>query len=519
MNITISAEERKSFEQFYNKRLLEAGGGRTFAEDAQIVRDLLRAVREEGLTPTADGGVSFVRPGAVDWHAPGAVEATQAALAGNTPNASAGTTGNLKDTLFGIGVLVAVIIGGLWYFGAFSLPSAAADNITATPTATVDITAATPTPVPTLEADLLSVSGGSKTALVSPRTLDIAGVSFVVQPVKITSGAWQLPDDPRAVSWVYGTVVNYVFGIEATAESKALLAALQTGDELLLRMSTGPAYRFAVADTVRVAPQASEIFRQNRPGLTLVLVGDETQATRIAIRAVYLPDSELGFAAGSETVADIGTPVSWHDTLQVTVQGSHLVPGHNPPANYRYLAVDAAVKNVTARRLDTSPFQSWLAADGVMYAAAPGLLGKGIDFPPLPAYLRAGTVTTTTMVYAVPETVLRSGADWILAPDSDNDSIRVSLPQLQDWQPHVSFTDAHFTAGTLAVSVTVTAPLDSLTIPAAALKLDGAILGSNNTFPWNIDGGTSANFILNVQPTQNTIRLELMDAGVEITVQ
>jgi len=490
MNITISAEERKSFEQFYNKRLVEAGGGRTFAADAEIVRDLLRAVREEGLTPTADGGVSFVRPGAVDWRAPGAVEATRAALAGNIADPTAGSTGDSKDVLVGIVALVAVILGGLWYFGAFSSSSAAADTAALTPTVTVDLTAATPTPIPTLEADLLSVSGGAKTGLVSPRTLDIHGVSFVVQPVSISGGAWQLPDDPRAVSWVSGTVVNYVFGIEATAENKTLLSGLRPGDELLLRMNTGATLRFAVADTVRVAPQASEIFRQNRPGLTLALVGDETVATRVVIRAVYLPASELGYLAGSQTVTDIGARVPWRDTLQVTVLGSHAVPGHSPPADYRYLAVDVAVRNVTARQLETTPFQSWLAADGVMYAAAVGLLGKGIDYPPLPVTLRAGTVATATLVYAVPESVARRGVIWVLSPDSGTDGVRVALPPLPDWQPRVAFPAARVLPdSTLAISVTVTAPLETLTIAETAFTLEGGALTNRNTFPWQIAGG------------------------------
>jgi len=519
MNVTLTAEERQSFEKFYNTRLLEAGGGRTFADDARIVRDMLRAVREDGMTPAEDGGISFVRRGGLDWRVPGAVESAQAAISGSAAQ-GVGDAGQTKDMLVGLGVLLAVILGAGWYFGGFSFASAADNPATPSLTVTPNLSAATPTPIPTLEADLLDVSGGVKTNLVTPRTLEIRGVSFVVQPVKITNGAWQLPDDPRAVSWVYGTVVNYVFGVAATAENKTLLAKLRAGDEIVLRMSTGPAYRFAVADTVRVSPQASEIFRQNRPGLTLLPVGDETQATRIAIRAVYLPDSELGYTAARQEIANPGDRVAWHDTLQITVLGSHLVPGHNPPADYRYLAVDVALKNVTARRLDTTPFQSYLLAGGVLYAAAVGLLGKGIDYPPLPSSLRPDDVVTTTLVYAVPETLLRSGADWVFSPDGGNDGVRVALPPLPDWQPRVAFpATRRLPDGTLVLTVTVTAPLETLTVAETAFTFDGGALTNRDTFPRQIAGGSTETFTLTLQPAAETVRVQLFDTGVAITIQ
>src|SRR5512136_175242 len=299
----LTAEDLKLFEDFYQRRLAEAGGARDLHDELDVAHDILASVVTNGLTPQADGSVSFVRrQGALDWSDPATVQAAAQAApssGGRKPRlgagpAAAGGKGGAKDMLLGVGMLVGAIAIAIFFFGSkLSGGNAAKPQVTITPSAAVVESAdATATPLPTLEAELLASivdASGVKTGLVAPRTLEIKGVSFVVQPVKITSGDWPPPDDERAVSWVYGTIVNYVMGVESTPDNKTLLASLKAGDEMLLRMSTGPAYRFAFADVVRVAPQASEVFRQTRPGLTLALLSEESDSSRIVVRAVYLP--------------------------------------------------------------------------------------------------------------------------------------------------------------------------------------------------------------------------------------
>jgi len=300
----LSADDVKIFDQFYMRRIAEAGGAQDDSQELDIANDILAAVVNDGLTPTADGGASYVRRGAVDWSDPATLQAAQTALGAGSSTRPQTTKGNSrkKDLLQGVAVFMLALLTIGWFFWPFGDDDGQTTEeddvaLAAAEEEAIDgvIFVPSPTPVPTLETELLAdiVEAGTKTKqLVVPRTLEIKGVSFVVQPVKVGVGDWPPPEVERAVSWVNGTVINYVMGLEGTPPNKELLASLQPGSQLLLRMSTGVVYRFVYADTVRVAPQASEIFWQTRPGLTLVLLGDQAE-TRIVIRALYVPDTEL----------------------------------------------------------------------------------------------------------------------------------------------------------------------------------------------------------------------------------
>jgi hypothetical protein len=372
--------------------------------------------------------------------------------------------------------------------------------------------------LPTLEAELLADivgASGVKTGLVVPRTLEVGGVSFVVQPVAIQRGDWSLPDDERAVSWVYGTVVNYVLGVEATSENKTLLAGLKSGDELLLRMSTGPTYRFAFAGAVRVAPQASEIFRQTRPGLTLVLMGEAGQPTRVVIQAAYLPQSEAELdAAQPETAQPIGQAVNLNGVLKVTALGMKPVFHPHAPPGYAAIAVSYQLENVGPHPLHPATFGHGLEADGLTYAALPDPVTTGP-----PDRLLPGQTTTLTSTYALPERISRQGSVWTLAPDPvASVEARVALPGYSGpLAATASIDGATISESTLALTVTVTAPLADLTVQAADIALVEAALDPvASQLPWQLQAGESKRFQLALHPSENVVQVTLFDQPYNI---
>jgi len=525
-NVVLTPEDIQSFEEFYRRRLAEAGGSQSYEHDAEIVRDMLRAVREDGMTPTADGGVSIVRRGGMDWTDPGAIDAAQAATGKKGRGASAGGEGGAKDMLLGALLLGAVVVGAIWYFGFRGKgEDVKAEDlmIEATTTAVSD---ADLTPIPTLESDLLAdiVEGGVKTKLMAPRTLEIKGVSFVVQAVKIDSGDWRLPDDERAVSWVYGTVVNYVMGVEATPENKALLASLGAGDELLLRMSTGPAYRFAYVDAVRVAPQASEIFRQSRPGLTLVLMGEEGQATRVVIRALYLPESEQGTGAPAASKGQVVAPgqsISLGQSLSVSVLESYPLPHASAPPGYVALGVDYRLENSGQQAIAAAQFQHRIEAEGVTYAAVPGVVNQTAH-PPLPTAIQAGEAVTVTAVYAIPESLLRSGSVWVFSPDIGG-SIRgqVALPPyIGSLVAEVSVKEVQSNEGGLEVLLDIHAPLEDVILATSDIQVSGGMIDlAGSGFPWQVGARERKQFLLRLQPAGETMQIALLGQGFEFSIQ
>ncbi len=569
-DLNLSAEELKLYEDFYRRRLAEAGHVRDDAEELAVARDILQAVVNEGLTPTADGGASYVRRGARDWSDPTTVQAAQATMAGGSEAGGrkdkkkgrgsaitpVGGAARSKEMLQGIGMLAAVLAIAGWFlwpmlFGSdkggqketgsqapdgSAAAQAAADNrpVEDTSTETGDGVVGPGTPVPTLQPELLADivdAGGVKTGPVAPRTLEIKGVSYIVQPVRAKTGDWPRPEDARAVSWVYGTVVNYVLGVEATSENKTLLASLSPGDEILLRMSTGPTYRFAYADAVRVSPQASEIFAQTRPGLVLALVGDETQPDRIIIRAVYLPGRG---ESGDEPSLPVGT-AGLGETVEVGAGSLRLtcldyepkvLPG--TPPGYVYLGVNFVVENRFSNTLATNAFAHQVIVADLTYPAisrsgagqlsAAWLAGA---YPDLPAALAKGQVFTATAIYAIPEPTLKDELIWQFAPDPGGPVSQVLLPPYQGrLEPTVSIKTITLQAGgVLAARFDLQAPaLHTLEIAATDLVLEGgALTPAGNTFPWQLSPGERGEFAVFVMPELSPVRIGLLEQGFEIT--
>lgn len=533
-DVVLTGEDLKLFEEFYQRRLLEAGGARDDAEELDIARDIMLAVLNDGLTPTAEGGESFVRRGAMDWSDPSAIQATQATsngYSGRKPKSMAAGPGSgkvgVKDILQGILMLGAGLLAALWFFWPKS--DGKATQITPEAEETTVVAAQrVATPIPTLESELLSdiVDAGVKTSLVVPRTLEVKGVSFVVQPAQIKSGDWPLPDDDRAVSWVYGSVINYALGMQSTPDNKALLSSIGPGDTFILRMSTGPVYRFAFADMVRVSPQSSEIFRQNRPGMTIALLGDEEESTRVVIRGLYLPDSDLGmdFAAPAKKAA-IGETVVIADTFRLIPLASHLVnlPGMEM-AGYTYLAVDYAVENKSAVPLTTSSFVHNVKGMGMAYPAVsviPSAAGK-LSYPPLPDTIQTHQVFTTTSVYVIPEAGLSESMVWSFAPDpSSGEEVEVQLPPNNSAvsATEVSVTQANLQDGTLLVTFYIGSMTQDIEVLASDIKIEGGTLSPiGNFFPWRLPAGTSREFPLLLSPDgSHRMVVTLLKQGFELT--
>lgn len=526
----LSAEDVKVFEQFYQRRLSEAGGARDDAGELELARDILAAVVNEGLTPTADGGASYVRRGAVDWTDAATLQAARAALGasrGGRFPAQAGPS-RQKELFQGVAVIALALLALGWFFWP-----QAADRAEAPAGDPVALAAAgeenervalAPTPLPTLETELLAdiVEAGTRTKqFVVPRTLEIKGVSYVVQPVKIGAGDWPLPAAERAVSWVHGTVINYVLGLAGTPANKALLAALQPGDQMLLRLSTGVVYRFVYADTVRVAPQASEIFWQNRPGLTLVLLGDAAE-TRVVIRALYVPDLEV--SGGSEPPVKRARPgqgVALDDRLRLTYLGSEIVPAPETLRGYAYLGVNYAVEAVGGDLpVLTAAFIHHIEAAGLSY---PMVSAAGaIPYPALPARLPVRQAVTTTVVYALPENVLRQEMIWEFAAEpAAGEKLQVVIPPYEGLlAPALAVKKIELDQGTLVLRLEITAALRNLSLQPADIEVQGGLVSPvGNYFPWRVPAGERAEFTLLVTPDgSDRVRVTLLEQGIEVTM-
>ncbi len=526
---SLSAENVKVFNQFYRRRLTDAGNPQNDHQELEIARDILAAVVNDGLTPTADGGASYVRRGAVDWTDPATMQAAQAAAGSDTRSPAKKGRSSRKDLWQGLAVVALAIVAIGWFFWPISEKAEQTVDEEIALAADTDadggeIFIPTPSPVPTLETELLAdiVDAGTNTKkLVVPRTLEIKGVSFVIQPVKVGVGDWPSPEVERAVSWVHGTVINYVMGLESTAANKELLASLQPGNQLLLRMSTGVVYRFVYADTVRVAPQASEVFWQSRPGLTLVLLGDDTE-TRVVIRALYVPDAELNVVP--ETVVKQVAPsqrVVLDDAIRLTYLGSELVPAPATLRGYAYLGVNYVVEYVGGDLpMLTAAFMHHIEVAGLIY---PVVSAEGaVPYPSLPESLPARQPFTTTVVYALPNHILREEMAWYFATHATNsEKLQAVIPPYEGLLvPELAVKSVELENGLLVLVLEITAALANLNLQPADIQVQGGTISPvGNYFPWRISASETDEFVLILSPDSNgQVTVTLLEQGINVSI-
>jgi hypothetical protein len=533
----LTADDIRVFEAFYQKRLAEAGPIRDDAEELAVARQLLDAAMHDGLTPMPDGSVANVRRhGGIDWTDEDSVEAAADATndgngydggggngggrptrRGRSKGRAVGASGNAdpKDMIVGVLMVVAAIGAAIWFFtaklgGGGTKPHVPPTAIAATTTGGVgedgDLT---PTPMPTVASELLGdvmQSSGVKTDMVAPKTLDVQGTVFVVQPVAITTGEWPVPEDPRVASWVFGTFVNYVFGIQATDDNVYVLATLKAGDELVLRQTTGSQMRFALTDAIKVPPQTTEIFKQSRPGLTLVLLGGgEDDANRVVFRAVYIPNSNSLDDAMLD-VAMPGTPVQVSKTMLVSCLEGYPTSITGAPQGYVYYAVDYLFNNAAGEKPASLATMAHHIKDSNGLAFPPvQVSASGKTHHPCPGatIVDPGGVVTNTAVYAVPEDSILGDMTWSMSvsPVAPPAQFRL-LPYSGELHPHITVSKAERQGtNTYTIDFMIQSPafLDTQVMNGDVQVQGGTLLPGGTEMPLSVPANNSGVITLVIQ--------------------
>jgi hypothetical protein len=283
----------------------------------------------------------------------------------------------------------------------------------------LEIVRVTPGPTPQAGSPSLPIAevGGEAVTLPVPIVLQIGERTFPVQASPADSGAWLAPASASgAAIWVEGTVVNYVLGLEGTAEQTALVEQLAAGDQVLLRLSNGTAITFRVTGRESVPPDDTSIFAQHGSGLTLLLLGGEAE-TRTAILAEVERVEEPTPDPAAVTIA-AGQPTQVGDAL-ITVERGHAEPASAdaPPGTMVYL-VEFALQNTGAAPLDARTFVMELVDSlGNRYLPSSSAAMQG-DYGPLLRALNPGESVNGTAGYVVPELLSGPSLTWIFSPDA-----------------------------------------------------------------------------------------------------
>lgn len=280
-----------------------------------------------------------------------------------------------------------------------------------------------------------------------PTSLTVNGEPFPVAPILPDRTGWTYPaNSSGAATWLCGTVVNYVLGLEPTVDNETLLADLRPGDEIKLHLSNGTELFFRFVERRETAANEGSVFEQFRPRLTLILEM-ENDSWQVAT-ADYVAETETVQPSPPGSEAQPGQPVRVGDA-QVTVSRGHAESGADQPPGTMYYLVEFSVENVGTTPLNADGFTMQLQ-DGVgnQYLVSPAASGIG-EYGPLGGEIAPGVTADGSAGYLVPETLAGPTLIWVFVPQPGSElRASVSIPYegavgpVSGGQAEVNVTDA-----------------------------------------------------------------------------
>ncbi len=384
-------------------------------------------------------------------------------------------------------ILVGIVIVGAVLIGTFltnqrERSSGGAESIDVDKLATFN----SPPEIPE-NITVLQENGSPLTAML-PTTLDLSGKLFSVVPVVSEEGRWPIPADQQDTAvWVYGTVVNYIVGLPYTTTTESLLGELTSTDRITLALSNGTALVFGSPQAQRVPVDDTSSLAQQRPGLTLVLLGNQ-DTDRLVVRARYLP--EEGASGGGSQQAG---------SLRVALLESGVVSeGSDGSRNF---VIEYRVTNEAQGPLDPALFDMLLEdGAGQRYASNPEVTALGKKGP-LSGPIEAGQSADASVGYRIPRD-LTPPITWIFrddptVPEGARFSLSYQPPLPGPSQPQVELTQA-FSDGNRGVIV-INGVIRNVGESALMVTLDNLKLTSGSgpaelrtsspVLPWNIQAG------------------------------
>ncbi len=364
-----------------------------------------------------------------------------------------------------------------------------------------------------------------------PISLTVSGEPLPVTPILPEQTGWTYPaSSSGSATWICGTVVNYVLGLEPTPDNETLLTDLRPGDEIKLHLSNGVALFFRFVERGETTANEATVFEQLYPRLTLILE-TEDGGWQVAT-ADYVAETEPVQPPPSGAQAQPGQPVHVGDA-QVTVNRGHAESGIDSPAGTMYYLVEFSVENIGAEPLDASGFVMQLQDDvGNLYLLSPAASSSG-EHGALSGEIPSGATAQGTAGYLVPEMLAGPTLTWAFSPQPGS-ALRASVlipyeggggaePVLG--QAEVRITDAFLdgSGDTLIIEGEVSNVGSSpLTVRLNDISLTsssgiGSLRVAAPPLPWTIEPGQTQVVELQYErPAASTVLLALLGYSFEI---
>lgn len=289
----VPTDRQRAYRAIYERTRRDEGAAGSDSLEEAMLTQLLARYADKGLVPV--GAYWVPTPPQLQ-----AAAKADAAWVPSPPDVS--TPQQPTSILLGAGVVGILILGFLLVRGVTSDNAAGArkSTVAANPTRTLARTY-TPTPL-ALDAQDTIIQGGNaggSGVIMYPVNLRVAIPQvpqprlFVVQRRRVTTAEWLYEDNPDVASYLVGLTVHPVLGIPWSEANAELFRQAVPGTVLSLQMNTGAVQRFICTQQRTTGRGDTSAFAQTRPGLTLVLLGQqapEEEATPTDERWILIAD-------------------------------------------------------------------------------------------------------------------------------------------------------------------------------------------------------------------------------------
>jgi hypothetical protein len=379
-----------------------------------------------------------------------------------------------------------------------------------TPFAT-DVSAVLPMQTPIVQS--ISDTETISVTLDIPAMLTLNGRSYTVQPQLIPeSGSWTADVEADSAAWVFGTIVNYVFGLPETEDNRTVLELLEPGDEFEMVTQAGVPYLFSFESKETVMPGDRDVYAQQSPGATIILTGG-SEEDRLVVKGRYVvSETDNNFQTNTCNVGE----TCQVGNMQIAVTGTAYDPSQGTaPAGFAYYRVDYQIENVGGAAIDTNNLQfSLIDETGNQYARNP-IASQSGNYPVLSGPLNVGQIIQATAGYQVPVGLESGTVQWVITDVATGAQIQVVIDYGGGCNS-VQQTTITLLSATISddkTSLLMDGQITNLgsqpvvvTQPDLSLRTsDGAsflLLATNPDFPWTVPPGQTLQYFVQYQNPQ-----------------
>jgi hypothetical protein len=305
-----------------------------------------------------------------------------------------------------------------------------------------------------------------------------------------------------------------------------LLDGLVAGDDINLTSQNGNVNQFAFDRREIVPSDSAEVFSQQSPGITVILLGTSGTSRLLAQGHYIVPEASGG---GTDTEVELGEPAQL-DNWQITANSTtFLFDRPEAPAGFAFFLIDFTLENLAALQIDVGTLTfSLLDEFGNRYALNPVASQFG-NFPVARGPVRPGDAVNATAGYQIPASLDTNSLTWIVQVAGSDNVLEVRLPfgsQQTERAANISVSQAEVSLD--GTSLVLQGDISNLGSEPLVITEGDISLASGGTvyllfsttpgFPWIIGPGQTSPYALQFQrPSQPNAIFSVFSYPFELT--